>query len=201
MAESPSSGPVLVVVSGPPCTGKTTLARQIAAEFGLPFYHKDGLKETLCDALGCGDVAWSRRLSGACMELLYHIARTELAVGRSLGIEANFRSDLAAGDGPGARYRDLCATYACRPIEVHCTADAQITVQRFRQRGASGARHPGHHDAEMAATVAKNIIGGVYGPLELGGPLLRIDTTDWSAVDSDAMLTQIADWLGKPPTS
>jgi predicted kinase len=196
MAESPSSGPVLVVVSGPPCTGKTTLARQIATEFGLPFYYKDGLKETLCDALGCGDVAWSRRLSSACMELLYHIARTELAVGRSLGIEANFRPELA-----GQSYRNLCTTYACRPIEVHCTADAQITVQRFRQRGASGARHPGHHDAKMAATVAKNIIGGVYGPLELGGPLLRIDTTDWSAVDSVGILTQIAAWLGKSTTS
>ncbi len=196
MAEPPSTGPVLVVVSGPPCTGKTTLARQIAAEFGLPFYYKDGLKETLCDALGCGDIAWSRRLSGACMELLYHIARTELAVGRSLGIEANFRPDLAA-----QRYHDLCAMFACRPIEVHCTADAQVTVQRFRRRGASGARHPGHHDAEMAATVAKNIMSGVYGPLELGGPLLRIDTSDWSAVDSVGLLIQIADWLGESPTS
>jgi hypothetical protein len=192
----PHRRPVLVVVSGPPCTGKTTLARQISAAFGLPFFHKDGIKETLFDTLGCGDAAWSRKLSGASMELLYHITHAELAAGRSLGIEANFRPALAEGDRHGARCPNSCAEFRCRPIEVHCTADAQITVQRFRRRGASGARHPGHHDAEMVATLAESLTSGAYGPLELGGPLLRLDTTDWSTVESASLIARIASWLG-----
>ncbi|MEO7074366.1 MAG: AAA family ATPase [Ktedonobacterales bacterium] len=44
--------PLVVIVSGPPASGKTTLARTVAQEVRLPFFYKDGLKETLFDALG-----------------------------------------------------------------------------------------------------------------------------------------------------
>jgi glycosyltransferase involved in cell wall biosynthesis len=45
----------LVVVTGPPASGKTTLARVIARELGWPLLAKDDITETLFDALGTGD--------------------------------------------------------------------------------------------------------------------------------------------------
>ena len=63
----------LVYVSGAPGSGKTSLAVPLAAELGYALLTKDRIKETLHDALGAPkpDLAWSRRLSGAAMELLW----------------------------------------------------------------------------------------------------------------------------------
>ena len=46
--------PMLLVVTGLPCTGKTTLGKYLASQLKLPFIHKDGIKETLFDLLGLG---------------------------------------------------------------------------------------------------------------------------------------------------
>ena len=43
---------ILLVVTGPPCAGKTTLAAQLGLELSLPVVHRDVLKEILFDTLG-----------------------------------------------------------------------------------------------------------------------------------------------------
>ncbi|HEX8858768.1 MAG TPA: AAA family ATPase [Actinomycetes bacterium] len=45
----------LVLVTGPPASGKTTLARPLAFSLGLPLLGKDTIKEALFDTLGNGD--------------------------------------------------------------------------------------------------------------------------------------------------
>src|SRR5580692_766913 len=63
----------LVYVSGAPAAGKSSLAGPLAGELGFTLITKDTLKETLHDALDAPepDLAWSRRLGGAAMELLW----------------------------------------------------------------------------------------------------------------------------------
>jgi adenylate kinase family enzyme len=42
--------PLLLIVTGPPGVGKTTVAEALAPRLGLPLLAKDDLKETLHDA-------------------------------------------------------------------------------------------------------------------------------------------------------
>jgi predicted kinase len=78
-----------VFVSGAPGAGKTSLAAPLAAEPGFALIRKDKIKETLHDALGAPrpDMAWSRKLGAAAMELLWALA----ADTPSVVVEANFR--------------------------------------------------------------------------------------------------------------
>ena len=87
---------LLIIVSGPPGAGKTTLARRIAKELGLPLFARDDIKELLFDTLGWSDRQWSRKLGLASWKLLYHLLEEMLKANQSLVVESNFRKELAS---------------------------------------------------------------------------------------------------------
>ena len=55
----------IVIVTGPPASGKSTLALRLADDLALPSITKDGIKETLLDAAGEVGVEESKRLGRA----------------------------------------------------------------------------------------------------------------------------------------
>src|SRR5947209_8957094 len=82
--------PVVVVVTGAPGSGKTTLAARLAPALGRPLFAKDAVKETLYETLGAPTVEESRRLGRATFGLLYAMAGWLLDAGTGLVLEANF---------------------------------------------------------------------------------------------------------------
>ena len=75
--------PRLIIISGPPATGKTTLGRLIAKKFRLPFLSKDDIKHILFDSLGWSDREWSKKLGGASFELTSYFMEILLQTGQS----------------------------------------------------------------------------------------------------------------------
>ena len=92
--------PALIIVSGAPGTGKTTLGRRIAGSLGIPYIGKDLIKESLFDSLGTRDREWSMRLGVASIELLFKLIESHLMLGQSLVAESNFRVQY---DIPGSK--------------------------------------------------------------------------------------------------
>lgn len=151
----------VVLVSGMPGAGKTSLAAPLAAELGFALLGKDNLKETLHDALGGpADPEWSRRLGAASMELLWALAAGIPAV----VLEANFRP---RHDYQRGRIRALGG----RVVEVNCTCPAEVAVRRFAERAVT-CRHPVH----TIVSLTPEDLAEYDRPVGIG-ELISVDTT------------------------
>ena len=168
--------PLLVVVTGMPSSGKTTVAESLARRLSLPLIAKDAIKESLYDSLGADDVSSSAVLGRAAYALIFALARTTLASGVSLIVEANF-------------FRDQEPEFASLPehrlVQVHCEAPLAILLERYPGR----SRHRGHHDAEKIQELPGRFESGAHAALRLRGDLVELDTT--RPVDIDALAEQI----------
>ena len=184
MEHSPQ--PLVLIVSGPPCAGKTALARRLAASFTLPLMTKDTIKESWFESLGISDRAWSRRLGGASMELLYVYVESQLAAGQSCVIEGNF---IAAFASPA--FRRLQERYSFLPIQVNCVADPAVLAARFRERSLSGERHTGHQDHLPRDPQLDHPIPGRFEPLDIGGHVIELDLSDFAQLDYDGLCAKI----------
>jgi predicted kinase len=163
----------LVYVSGAPGSGKTSLAVPLATELGYALLTKDRIKETLHDALGAPepDRAWSRRLGGAAMELLWALAADAPAV----VIEANFR--------PYSQHEHVkLSSLAMQPVEVHCACPPELALKRYNAR----ITHPVH----VVTTLQLEAMAEYDRPVRIGA-LVTVDTT--VPVDVTAIAAAVRD--------
>ncbi|HEX3568283.1 MAG TPA: ATP-binding protein [Candidatus Saccharimonadales bacterium] len=175
----------LVLVNGIPGTGKTTLARKLTKDLGMPCLGKDMLKEFLFDTLGVGDLTWSQTLGGATFRMLYEFIDHMLTRGESIIIECPFYADAARP----VIAKTLKATNA-RLVEVYCTTDPAVRRQRFIDRNESGDRHPGHVDQNYYLAQANATEPTKYPPLDLG-TLIKVDTTSFGEADYQVLLQRV----------
>ena len=173
--------PLLVVVTGPPASGKSSIARDLASALETPFISKDELKERLYEVLGSGDEV-EETVDTAALAILFSVARSNLDAGVDVLVESNFDSD---SDTEPIRELDA------RIVQVHCGGDTDELVRTFAERSARGERHPGHDDGpEDAAEVRRKIESGCWDPLQIPGDLIRVDTTN-GRVDTKELASRI----------
>ncbi len=146
--------PSVLLITGLPATGKTTLARRLASRYGLPLLGKDLIKEPLLDVLGARDAADSRALSDASFAVLFAMARELSVAGSHMLLEGNFR--------PGAHepaLRDVLpwiesAQAEDRFAQVLCRAEESERRARLARRQSDPTRHPSHRDTGQASAPA-----------------------------------------------
>jgi predicted kinase len=193
-----SIAPVLVIVTGLPGTGKTTIAKALAEQLRLPGFRKDELKEILFDVLGWSDKDWSEALDGACYELLWRTCEAELGAGRTCLIESNFEREPHA-----ARIRDLLRRHGATAIELHCRTERHVLAERFKERVEHGDRHPGHAEQSDDVLYNEAIPKLLHEPdpwLGVTELRLAVDTTDTNAIDTGAIVVWTRQAMsGEPP--
>jgi glucokinase len=181
----------IVVVTGPPASGKTILARTLSERLAIPLIAKDGIKERLYEAFGSGDRDWSRWLGRATYPLIYHFLEAQLRVGRSVIVEGTF--------GPEISNREFAALHAQWPfhaLQLYLWAPDEILLARYKARAPE--RHPGHVDAAIVDEVREGQAAGRWQPLQLPGELVKIDTTSFEAVDFESIAARVGRHLASP---
>lgn len=183
----------LLIINGQTSTGKTTLARRIIEDFAIDDFQKDAHWERQIDALGRIPTLreWVR-YENETWQALYNAVREHSASGKPLLIEGNFAR---------RQRKQLAGLVAGQQVfEVYCHADQRVILQRYMHRNKSGERHPGHRDHLWYPAVWWETVLGRMGrqlvpPLNLGGQILRVDTTDFSKIDYGAVRKFVRDML------
>lgn len=179
----------ILLVTGPPASGKTFVARILADRLGLVLVEKDAIKETLFDTIGAGDGVHSQKLGRATYALIYWAVEVNLRARRPVIVEANFAADDAR-----PAFQALGARHPLRALELHCTARDDVLLARYEAR--AGARHPGHLDVQRKPRIESALAAGRYRPLSLGsGDVVVLDTTSFADLDVEALVAAARDHL------
>ncbi|HEY3509540.1 MULTISPECIES: AAA family ATPase [Kribbella] len=169
------SKPMLVVVSGPPGTGKTTLAHRIAAAIGCPAICRDEIKEGMAHATpgfvpGPGDPLTMRTLS-----TFFDVIGLLVGRGTTVVAEAAFQDRLwNPGLSPLLGRADIRI--------VHCTTSAEVALERIIARTASDPRRAAHEDAKIGAD-ARVRTHNAFQSVDLPVPAITVDTSTEPSLD------------------
>ncbi len=170
-AEEVDTTPFVVVITGAPGAGKTTLGWELSRSLHVPFLSRDDIKTGLHVTHRSNDPTEVWRFSESAFNLFFAVTHRLLAAKVSVVIEAAFHADRATES-----LEELAALATVLHIPMSTPTD--VSLLRYRERAESGSRHPAHNDLHFAAAMedgTKDL--GVY-EVVLPHSSLRVDATD-----------------------
>ena len=164
----------LVVVSGLPAAGKSTLAARLSADLGWAWVSRDRLGATVLGELGAVVPPDGRdHLARAKDRLVNAVADVVLATGPGVVIDGNFNTIEQA-----AALRSWLAVGEVRAVEICLWGDPATLRQRFIDRAAPPLTSDLEPYFERVLSRARWTV------LSSPSPIFEVDTTDLAVVDA-----------------
>ena len=168
------SRPILVIVSGPAGSGKTTLAHRLAATIGCPALCRDEIKEGMVATMSGFVPGLSDPLTMTTYEVFFAAIRLFLEHGVTHVAEAAFqRANWARGLEPLLPLANLRI--------VRCQVAPTMARARAEQRGREQPSRAAHDDAGHFSVERS------FEPIALDAPILDVDTTSGYSPDLAAI--------------
>jgi predicted kinase len=163
-------GPTLIVVSGPPGSGKTTLAHHLAAAIGCPAICRDEIKEGMAHATPGFIAAPGDELTQRTLPVFFGMLNLLVRAGVTTVAEAAFQDHVWR-----PRLEPLRGLVQLRV--VHCTVAPDVAAARIIRREQDDPRRRVHasHLRDQAEREASHL---AFRPVRIDAPALDVDTED-----------------------
>lgn len=161
---------MLIVISGPPGSGKTTLAHQVAVAIGCPAICRDEIKEGMAHATPGFVPGPSDPLTMRTLATFFDVIGLLIGRGTTIVAEAAFQDRVwRPGLSPFLGLADVRI--------VHCTVSAEVAHARIANRAAENLLRKAHEDGHRSADTWRRG-HDTFDPVSLPVPSLTVNTTD-----------------------
>ncbi len=165
--------PYLIIITGRPGSGKSSLARALGQRLCLPVISRDELKEGYVHTFGKSHAELPAETNKIVSELFFQTVNMLVAANVSLIAEAAFQHRV------WEPYLNLLQEKTRMTILICSTTDDQTTMVRLINRGLNDPQHAYFHgDGDIGLARQGGIIEPApYAEPHLAVPTIRIDTT------------------------
>jgi len=181
----------IIIVTGAPGTGKTTLSCCLAERFNLPCVYKDEIKEILFDNLIVTGETKATQYGIGSVKIQMLFIEKLLQMNSPFFVEGKFDNRQST-----PYFQELWEKYHYQTLQIVCETDFKTLYKRCKERELSQERHQGHKQKSY------NIIEfGVYIKrhnyhMELDDcEIMIIDTTDFLRMNTEKIEEKIKNFI------
>ncbi|MFS0780442.1 AAA family ATPase [Bacillus sp. 1P06AnD] len=127
----------VIIVCGPPASGKSFLSKEIASSLHMPLLSKDAIKINMYDSFRENKMINDRDISIASYTILFDMIKQLVSAQVNFVVESNF--DYVESVEKMVEIRN---EIDFRSMTIMCNADLKTLHRRFVERDNSDERHP-----------------------------------------------------------